>query len=355
MDAYGCPVGRLTDLAATINHSDAFVVLSAAAAVLALGANLTQALVILCLAWRSWKCAYHLALSLCGLLSAAALLWHLVALRLPEHSRAGCGAAPSALSVALLVGYVAHVTAPIVHRCVADTWPRAFAGHARNRGLCVLLSGFAWCETGLLAVTVLSDWPSGGGGGDESADACSLPHVWSSAFSTFVCALYAFHIVVDLAVLVDMTASAARKARAAPPQPLPTIAAAADSCRRADDDDDFPGDDDGASSALSRADLVALWTKFALLVAGTLPFIGFMFYLMVALPPTVSSSAGRSCPSFRDALPLWTLLCTLLLGFTLPMVNACCDPVVAEGSVYIVRVLCCSPRQHRRVAPTRHV
>ncbi|XP_050043801.1 uncharacterized protein [Dermacentor andersoni] len=363
MDASeGCPAGRLHGYAAALNQSDAFVVLSAAAAVLAFGINLTQALVILCLVWRSWKCAYHLALSFCGLLSAAALLWHVVALRMPDDRggwRAGCGAIPSALSVALLVGYVAHVTAPVVHRCVADTWPRAFAGHARNRGLCVLLSGFAWCETVLLAVTVISDWPSGSqqqqapasAGG---ADVCALPHPWSSAFSTFVCALYALHVVVDLAVLVDMTAAAMRKSRAAAaPQPLPTIAAAADSaCRRADDDDDDDFFGEGGCSSLNRVDLGPLWCRFVLLLVGTLPMIGVMFYHMISLPPT-SSTGGRSCPSFRDVLPLWTLLCTVVLGVALPVGSVSSDPVVAEGSVHIIRLLCCFLRRKRRVAPAR--
>ncbi|KAH7966584.1 hypothetical protein HPB49_017888 [Dermacentor silvarum] len=329
MDASECPAGRLHGYAAMLNQSDVFVVLSAAAAVLAFGINLTQALVILCLVWRSWKCAYHLALSLCGLLSAAALLWHVVALRMPDDHggwRAGCGAIPSALSVALLIGYVAHVTAPVVHRCVADTWPRAFTGHARNRGLCVLLSGFA-CRRR----------PQQGG-----ADVCTLPHPWSSAFSTFVCALYALHVVVDLAVLVDMTAAAMRKSRAvAAPQPLPTIAAAADSaCRRAaaDDDDDFFGE--GGCSSLNRVDLGPLWSRFVLLLVGTLPMIGIMFYHMISLPPS-SSSGGRACPSFRDVLPLWTLLCTVVLGVALPVGSVSSDPVVAEGSVHIIRLLCC--------------
>ncbi|KAL3216873.1 hypothetical protein MRX96_032748 [Rhipicephalus microplus] len=361
MDASVCPGGRLHGYAAMLNQSDVFVVLSAAAAVLAFGINMTQALVILCLVWRSWKCAYHLALALCGLLSAAALLWHVVALRLPDDhgARDGCGAIPSALSVALLIGYVAHVTAPVVHRCVADTWPRAFAGHARNRGLCVLLSGFAWCETVLLAVTVLSDWPSAsqqrGATSAAGADLCTLPQPWSSAFSTFVCALFALHVVVDLAVLIDMTASAMRKSRAvAAPQPLPTIAAAADSaCRRGaevDDDDDFFGE--GGGSSLNRVDLGPLWCRFVLLLLGTLPMIAVMFFHMVSLPP---SASPNSCPSFRDVLPLWTLLCTIVLGVALPVGSVSSDPVVAEGSVHIIRILCCFLRRKRRVAPARGI
>lgn len=348
-----CPAGRLHAFTAALSESDAFVVLSGAAAVLAAGVNLTQALVIMCLAWRSWKCAYHLALSLCGLLSAVTLLWHAVALRLPDG---GCGAAPSALSVALLVGYVAHVTAPVVHRCVADTWPGAFAGHARNRALCALLSGFAWCETVLLAVTVLSDWPSGSSpqpaGSSSPADPCSLPHQWSSAFSTFVCALYTLHVVVDLAVLLDMTASDSKRARSMP-QPLPTIAAATESCHRpaiGEDEDDFFGE----GPARNRVGLVTLWCKFALLLLGTLPLVVIMFYHMVALAPTPPPAGAPPCPTFRDTLPVWTLLCTVLLGVTMPLVNLYADPVVSAGSLYLIRGLCCSLRRHRRVTPIRH-
>lgn len=350
-----CPAGRLHAFAAALSESNAFVVLSGAAAVLAAGLNLTQALVIMCLAWRSWKCAYHLALSLCGLLSAVTLLWHAVALRLPD---AGCGAAPSALSVALLVGYVAHVTAPVVHRCVADTWPGAFAGHARNRALCALLSGFAWCETVLLAVTVLSDWPSGApqpaaaGGSSAPADPCSLPHRWSSAFSTFVCALYTLHVVVDLAVLIDITAADSKRRARGTPQPLPTIAAATESCRReaiGEDEDDFFGE----GPARNRVDLATLWGKFLLLLLGTLPLIVIMFQHMVVLAPA-PSSGSPPCPTFRDTLPVWTLLCTVLLGVTMPLVNVYADPIVSAGSLYLIRGLCCSLRRRRRVTPIRH-
>lgn len=324
-----CPADQLHRFAALASGSDAFIVLSAATATLALGLNLTQALVVLCVA-RSWKCAYHLALSLCGLLAASALLWHLVALRMPET--AGCGAIPSALSVAVLVGYVAHVTAPVVHRCIADTWPRAFSGRARNRGLCALLSGFAWCETVLLAVTVLSDWPSAPSArrslkGDPT---CSIPKMWSTAFSTFVCALYTLHIVVDLVVLVDMTAASGKRALRQPPTADLTLD---------DEDGDLPR---------SRVDLAPLWSKFALLLLGTLPLVTTMFYQMLTPP-----QAG--CPTFRDSLPLWTLLCTVVLGIVLPLVNVCSDRVVAGGSVHVLRNLCCCCYVcwvRKRVGPT---
>ncbi|KAH9371181.1 hypothetical protein HPB48_005651 [Haemaphysalis longicornis] len=279
-----------------------------------------------------------------------------VARRRAPAARRRLRAAPSALSVALLVGYVAHVTAPVVHRCVADTWPGAFAGHARNRALCALLSGFAWCETVLLAVTVLSDWPSGSSpqpaGSSSPADPCSLPHQWSSAFSTFVCALYTLHVVVDLAVLLDMTASDSKRARSMP-QPLPTIAAATESCHRpaiGEDEDDFFGE----GPARNRVGLATLWCKFALLLLGTLPLVVIMFYHMVALAPTPPPAGAPPCPTFRDTLPVWTLLCTVLLGVTMPLVNLYADPVVSAGSLYLIRGLCCSLRRHRRVTPIRH-
>lgn len=344
--AVPCPAGDLHRYAALASNSDAFVVLSAAAATLALGLNLTQALVVLCVA-RSWKSAYHLALSLCGLLAAAALLWHVVALRLPQ-STSSCGAGPSALSVAVLVGYVAHVTAPVVHRCIADTWPRSFSGRARNRGLCVLLSGFAWCETVLLAVPVLSDWPSPTRARDGTKAPCAIPRLWSSAFSTFVCALYTLHVVVDLVVLVDLSAASSsgkRNARRGPPASPDAHAAAQEDGNNNNRDDE----DEDSVNPRNRVDLAPLWSKFALLLLGTLPLVTTMAYHMVTLPEA-------SCPTFRDSLPLWTLLCTVVLGVVLPLVNVCSDPVVAGGSVHVLRKFWCCCRacsgRGRRVAPS---
>lgn len=325
-----CLPPYIQQLATTISSSDVYAVLSVAAATLAVGLNLIQAIVVVLFAC-SWKSAYYIALCFCGLLSAVALVWHVVAIRLPHTE--GCGAIPSALSIAVLVGYTAHMTAPIIHHCIADTWPRAFASHSRNRGICVLLNGFAWCETALLAAAVLSDWPSAPVTTEEATafssivtvptreDACALPRFWSSTFSVFVSVLYFLHVLLDLVILADMTLS--NKNSATPYLECESI-----------------------YEYRARNDLRQLWTKFFLLMLGTSPFVATMLY-------QAAGPFGAHCALFKELLPVWTLIISVMLSVALPLVHVFNDEVVAGGSIMVLRrMLCCTCSSRRsRVGP----
>lgn len=327
-----CLPPHLQRLATTVAASDGYATVSVAASTLAVGLNLTQILVVALFAC-SWKSAYYFALCFCGLLSATALQWHVVSVRMPQA--ASCGAVPSALSIAVLVGYTAHSTAPIIHYCIADTWPRAFVSRARNRGLCILLSGFAWCETALLAVAVLSDWPSlppvhktsllhpdrhEASTKDEMWDSvCALPHLWSSTFFVFVSILYFLHILLDLVILADMTIANRKQERSM--------------------------EHESTEQYRVCGDLRPLWTKFFLLILGTSPFVATMLYQS-------SGPLDARCTLFRDSLPAWTLVSTVMLGIALPLVHVFSDEVVAGGSVHVLRkVFCCACRRGARVMP----
>ncbi|XP_064456398.1 uncharacterized protein LOC135367180 [Ornithodoros turicata] len=329
-EASACLPPYIQQLATAISSSDGYAVISIAAATLAVGLNLIQAVVVMLFAC-TWKSAYYIALCFCGLLSAVALVWHVVAIRLPHTE--GCGAVPSALSIAVLVGYTAHMTAPIIHHCIADTWPRAFASHSRNRGICVLLNGFAWCETALLAAAVLSDWPSvpptpraTSLGGNiltqrESAweDACALPRFWSSTFSVFVSVLYFLHVLLDLVILADMTLADGKQRQYS-------------EC-------------DSVYEYRVRGDLRQLWTKFFLLILGTSPFVATMLY-------QAAGPFGAHCTLFKELLPVWTLISSVMLGVALPLVHVFSDEVVAGGSIMVLRRLfCCTCSRRSRVGP----
>ncbi|XP_023225815.1 sphingosine 1-phosphate receptor 5-like [Centruroides vittatus] len=264
MFLWNCTIALNLDLE-NRDHQRLFVLISVAIATMAFLLNLIHFLAIIQQSLlKQAKNIIIMSFCICGQLSSVVVAWYVYRITAAENSEILsdyniCYFVPSGFLLVTLFTSTSLITLQVLQlhfeiSCKSKT-------EQRCRAIILAMVVMAWFEGVVVSVIPIVGWNNWQG-------YCTIPHIWSNAYSMTLCLLYYFHLSIIIALLFNVICANCKKRNSVLPE-----------CNEIATITDQPLVIPFVTSQAVK--LKNVLASFTLYVFGTLPIISYMSYIVL--------------------------------------------------------------------------